>query len=478
MQIEFITESIINESFSLDDKLSELRLADYPSEGAQKLLEFLSTANAQIRERLFEKLEQLTEDLEIYVRRIGQFFAGCHRLLEYIVHSQIQHTSLPLMFLVQTLVKKYVPTAEIILCSSWEYNYSILDISQILNETEDGFTASEFGIRNSEFGIPSSLAVLSFPMIERSNVLLHCVVGHEIGRFIDNLEGISSGVLDKELEQITKHWTQEIVSDIFGIHLLGPAYFFAFAVSRFSCGVGELPRTVSPSGGVGELWRTQLALSKKGLNEISSKSPPTQMRLNIMLREIKEKGFWTVSNEQMQSVFEQWQTHLTENNDLFFCMQETTDAAKETAYGQSRKKDKTEIPSTPPYTAVYKSITSILDEIKERIKQRVADKAYSQEIYAVEVEELTDRLVNCIPPNEIVDIKNQTFSTPSVESILNAAWNVYLTRMEEFYDILNAKSEDDKFHARRKLNDLVLKAIEYSVIQNTWYEVKNGNFIR
>jgi hypothetical protein len=80
--------------------------------------------------------------------------------------------------------------------------------------------------------------------------------------------------------------------------------------------------------------------------------------------------------------------------------------------------------------------------------------------------------VNIIPPNEVIDFKKKETTNTDVVSILNAGWEVYISHMDDFaknYQELTYQS--NKLKCDKKLNELLLKAIELNEIKTRWDEI-------
>jgi len=115
---------------------------------------------------------------DFIVREIGSH-------ISYIDEAQTQ--KLPWSFIqpVQKLAKALLPGVQIMLTPQWEYNYTILttNLYDVYSNYLSRFVNYVSGTNLEEILAPlgKSFHIVSFPSIERNNVLLHCIMGHEIG---------------------------------------------------------------------------------------------------------------------------------------------------------------------------------------------------------------------------------------------------------------------------------------------------------
>ena len=88
----------------------------------------------------------------------------------------------------QKIASSITPNAKIVLCQQWDYNYSIYtrnlfdqyhELILILEEflSEDTFL-------NLETKLKTPLYLVNFPYLEKNNILLFSLLGHEIGHLV------------------------------------------------------------------------------------------------------------------------------------------------------------------------------------------------------------------------------------------------------------------------------------------------------
>jgi hypothetical protein len=137
----------------------------------------------------------------------------------------------------------------------WHFNYSVntedlvtylKDILLIFFPDDEGNISNSFSNKNIHF--------FSFPLLEKTNVLLNSVIGHEIGHFYHRKweESDYKFIREEANKALTKHYDglppddfmkpykktaeglsildgmyREIISDIYGYYLFGPSIIFA-----------------------------------------------------------------------------------------------------------------------------------------------------------------------------------------------------------------------------------------------------------
>jgi len=144
----------------------------------------------------------------------------------------------------------------------WHFNYSVIteDLISYLKETLYIFFPDDSGNINTIF-TNEKIHIFSFPFLEKTNVLLNSIIGHEIGHFYhkkweqkdychfkeeqnkvlkkyyDNLSPenfIDSYNSTEEGMKILNGIYREIISDIYGYFLFGPSMIFSlFDLSEF-----------------------------------------------------------------------------------------------------------------------------------------------------------------------------------------------------------------------------------------------------
>jgi hypothetical protein len=278
-------------AFSLLDKIRELKAERKTSmEGPEKLLDIMK----KLTEGCIRKVNKLNieleksetypierKNIENTIRTIVLSVNMLHSFLRYIEATRLSRNPTGMIKPWELLIKKYREDLNIIIRPQWKYNYSYYNMIKMLKKINDSIDDKETAIELENIG--QYFPILSFAGLERDNVLLHIVLAHEIGHFIDEINEISSiqsheseilnifktdsilaklkryydlslKIMDEEdrlrgvvrdaasdlfvkhrviseaqtelLNKILK-WLEEITADIIAVRIIGPSFVFA-----------------------------------------------------------------------------------------------------------------------------------------------------------------------------------------------------------------------------------------------------------
>lgn len=126
-------------------------------------------------------------------------------------------------------------------------------------------------------------------------------------------------------------------------------------------------------------------------------------------------------------------------------------------------------PLLPPLGETLPGKVELLRETEKAFKETKA--YYPPETFENEVPQLVSRILDLLPPNEVI-LPDTTTLPAEIPSIINAGWIVKKDHMPAFYKLLKAETPEDKHQAKRKLDALVEKAIELSVIHKSLREAE------
>lgn len=468
-------------------EIDSLEQRSYPTPQSQEtLFRFVKGANEKIRLNL-DEIEKDTEiretlkpeELEQRVKRYCKFLPYLCNLLEYVEGSEIQNTPAPFISPLRRLVRSYLPNSDIIFRSYSQLNYSYAPLTKRLREVFGDDTFKQL-----VHSLPDFFAVISFPKVEVNYVLLHCMVAHEIGHGLyqeKNLEDdlitrvqikdttldrlareivesefkkqdVSAkvplkeaqvteslrikGALTQAINEIIRNWVEELTADGFGVCIFGPGYFFAFInfVSAIRLLQSASPTHPSP--------RIRMELMCHLLNLKKSEEEDERVK-----REEKDEretlGFENLFEGPTKDFVQKW-------------------VKVSSMQGQA---------AYPISDIAEESITPIIPAICSKVMETMSGSEYTAQKYAEKVPTLCDLIVNVIPPNEEVDFEKRETTNTDLVSILNAGWEVYLSHMENFANNLELTYLDEKLKCDKKLNELLLKAIELNEIKTRWDEI-------
>lgn len=478
--IEFAKERCL----SLDKEIKKLRVYKYPSPAAYKLLHFIESANESISKYLediktdaviLEELEELKDDeLEQLAKRYCVLIPHLCSLLSVLEGA---HTPPALIHPLTRTLRKYLPRADWIFRTYPRLNYSYMAITELLKTI-----FKDIPIKGTVNHLSENFAVVSYPKVETSFVLLHCMIAHEIGHGLYKKEGLkntliplvkidketkenlariiytaksvekSGQVIEEQIKQFTLEimeyvkireklsrleretipdWIEELTADAIATLIFGPAYFFAFV--NFVCSINYLD-----------------SYSK------SHPSPRFRMRL---IADLLKSG-----------------VPVNEHNVSFDEVFDTTVKKRFEEWHNIAEKD-VQI-SNPIYKTAEKSIEPILPQISDEAKnlvRKTLKSEYTPTQYEKDKDILCDLLKTVIPANEtIIDYETKKTQTIDIISILNSGWVVYLMYMPELAKNLKLDytKGNDKLKAHEKLNELLLASLELSEIKTRWDESK------
>jgi polyhydroxyalkanoate synthesis regulator phasin len=388
-------------------------------------------------------------------------------LFAFLFTSEYSALSNETQFALRNLVKKFTKDFELALIPTWQYGYCV-HIYKDLYKT----LANVFGISHRESNkYPSWFVFLKYPNIEANNILLNCVFSHEIAHFNDYLNNISQRLLkdikinqeefEKYLEDLFKqkisgseeapaeekgqtqltfgdiwnketvrqeifariskiieNWLKEIVADLLALRTFGPAFLFSLIESSVILQV---------------------------LDSYSDSHPASSWRIKYCIEELYSIGFKeNAANESIKKYIEDWEKY-------------TVDAGKGPIY--------------PHHRISFISIKAAFPVIQEYL-QLVSKPFTFNTVQYKEISRIIkmEYLLKGIPP--VAGWEKDCHMYFNNIYTLNAAWEVFLTEKDKFYENFEIDGIDGKLKANEMLNKLALKAVESSDILRLWKEAE------
>lgn len=175
-----------------EGRLNKLSVEKFPTESGEKLVKlFLKGA-----QRLSDLLEKKTRDwaggikdvesIESAVRRIGDSAAILYSFLEYIEAFYFEKTRSEVILPFELLMKEHFPESKsdiFIFYPQWTFNFSYRDLKRELGNKLFLITQKE--VDEFFIEVPGRIAVISFPALERDNLLALVVLAHELAHYFD-----------------------------------------------------------------------------------------------------------------------------------------------------------------------------------------------------------------------------------------------------------------------------------------------------
>jgi hypothetical protein len=390
----------------------------------------------------------------------------------------------------EKLFESVIPGILFMFRPQWKYNYSIVtdDLKdyyyEMLEEFED-YTESTRKDVFTDFKKP--FHIISFPSIERKNILLHCLVGHELGHLIvrkneyidqklvqaftmriipeiniiikekysKHVSGLDisakSSLIDPKEElqnsiivilQIWKRGLEEILSDIIGTLIFGPAMLFSMYELSLQKKMDHMP------------------------DYINNFYPPWRYRLRQIIEVLQRPltQFFPIPAEYFPS------TKIHEKiNTRFELIRNLTE----------KKDDMKIIKQDPLVKIVYREIEKDLEHIinsTNYFTNELKKKALTSSRLYKDIEHLVIRLRNGITPNA-VEFSVEKRRPAELVEIINASWFYKITSEKKLLKD-NVEIDTTLFDETDTLNRLTLKAIEYSDIEMEYKREKEKNFKR
>jgi hypothetical protein len=426
-----------------------------------------------VKQKLRESFEHI-QDIDYVIRELGAY-------LRFIEGAKTQRVPWSSIELFENIAQKLLTeNTKVMLRAKWHYNYTVMmmDMKEVFDNFMKGFPAPDNELKNVLKELGEHFYIVSFPQLERTNILLHCLVGHEIGHLAINkyieteekkflkrirndietfVKNTNMAVLEEEYysQKALRYWRrglEEILSDIIGALLFGPAMLFSLIeISTQFKGLYDCPR------------------------ENNKYYPPWLLRIKCVYEQIKEffnedllNKFGNYSNpiqEYQKFVDNLIKTITYENIDTFIKLE-----------GEIEKIVNEEKIEKPILEIAYNDITHHLDKYISDFKENLSQKGLilnPDNLYKI-LPELIERIEIGIPPNAKEKILDNR-ETASLPQIINAAWfyKIYKTKGISFIKDKLDKDKLDKtilqaIEDRKKVNYLTLKAMEYSKIENEW----------
>jgi len=442
-------------------RVDELSVSDFPGATPNQVIHFLLEFLNQLGD-VTDKAgsEDRLKMLSSLIRQLGIF-------LEWLDNAHTEQTPRGLVQLLSGLLNKMDPGSRVVARPQAQYNYSIYPLGKLLKKLVDDYIPHSKQATFKEH-LKYPIKLISFPRIERDNILAHAIFGHELGHPIADLYLIhedtesdhmvahsriqkqvaelveqmlagkdaadsvklelSTKVFNQVL-QVRKRALEELVSDAVGVLIFGPSAFFA------SC----------------ELFWSSNWDAKPVPNEWY---PPSRMRIRLMLDLVDKLDF--PNRFRALALEERTAPYVKAVNEFI-------DEARRSA---AVTDDQAAINADPKLKIAYDWMHASLDKAIEFATRKTNTVTLDSETIFPQLPELIRRLELGIPPNEVGKPENP--QTVDYRASLLAAWMFKLRGISpETGDPLSSKEID-------RLQKKTLSAIEYVILQDK-YTHQNGN---
>jgi hypothetical protein len=367
------------------------------------------------------------------------------------------------------VVRLFENDVEVTLIPKFEYCYGFVGFQQFVSRVLDILEkhapaplSGKWTQVRAKAASPKITAFLLYPVAERDSALRLAVLAHELAHLVDQIQLLyreclplklepdsfnklvnqyhgtpigpskdsSSGdkpltlgqiypketleaQLFKDCNSMVESWLRELIADVLAVHVLGPAYYFAFVE-----------------------FLTHAAAEDK----FDSEHDQPGFRLKLIFQELEYLRYFEVQNP-LSKVLRQ-------------------------------SRDRVEKEMTEDYDSkalvVHKTIGQNLAKIQGKLREFIdrSGFAFSASKYNDEVPHIVSRLMQGVSPAEWYHEATNSLRPSSMVGVLNAGWQVYETSFDEFCALFSESMPITKRLVN--LNELLFHAIESSEVVRLW----------
>src|SRR3990167_4120681 len=472
--VEAYTLEIISRSQAIQEKCKKLLSMDFTSQTPKSLAKTLIRMCLYLEaatKSIFKSINWENISEEGIKASLFQLQSVDFRICELGTHVRYVDgattCSLPICIIkpIEKYIQSLMPEKTIMLRVQWKHNYSVIttDICELYNnilyEYKDNVEEHSLEKVFEDFNKP--FHIISFPSLERKNILLHCLFSHEIGHLISDkyftgerrnkfvnkirekinniVQSMFSTVsgqkslfaqakITQEMERAEIAWKrglEEILSDIIGVLLFGPAMLFSTLEMAIQDNMDNKPDLTN------------------------NFYPPWRLRLREMLKVIQDSSqeFFPFP----KGIFPGETTDII--NGRF-------EAIKKITQDES---DREKIQDDPILKVAYKEVDEDIIEAQKYFQEQLKDLIVKPSVLYKRLSHLVDRINNGIPPNAYENSINDRDPATIVE-IINTAWFHKISWEDDIFD--KKGFFNDKICKKRDImNRLTLKAIEYADLE-------------
>ncbi len=461
-----LREQAVDRANVLVSRFDELCKQAYPVQVGFKLSKAGHVVSVQVRDEAIKMTETPAPPDELRLGTLHTFLRFLETVLIPLCQASAVSSNLwELSKALQRLVDQMVPNTTLLLHSTAQLNYGWEH--ELGNFIRRSFSVTGFGDILDSVGITGDLWFLSAAAFPPNGILSHTVLAHELAHGIYSQQQLSNSLSPHAISKITeatikqlisdvtngavsipnlrdqqlnlfhpssvelitrailysvvRSWVEELVCDIIGLYLFGPAFLFAQLFF--------LPVT-------GDLDSPSLT------------HPPTRMRLVLMIHTLsgtdRGLGFRLSTDPDLQVLLEPHRKSLTARNPLPTGFYRPAFDAVRASQDMIVRKVRTIFQANP-----YKGLKYSVAEFENRVRGLL--KAFAEGL----------------PGNSYWDESTNTLEhLDNIVSCLNAAWLMY---EQERGQILSSLLPDvGESERKTRFYDLVEKSVEYIELRQAW----------
>lgn len=440
----------------LFQRLDEICVSDFPTGSPKEVIKLLQDILDKISLQIDSASDEQTLAL---ICQVIHFYCS---FLEYFDNAHTEQTPRGLVQLLEELMSELSPEAKLLVWPQAIYNYSIRDIlPTLLHTTENLLPENERKILFAPFNGPINL--ISFPRIERDDILVHAVFGHELGHPIAEqylkdeqtnqayTQHLKDAIVEIDISfsgefsalppaeaftrkeyltnlmlNVRTRGLEELVSDCVAVLLFGPSALFAL-YDIFSTSVGLDAPPSFP-----DLY------------------PPSRYRIRLAKQLMDQEGYTERlvaqgSNQHLGSV------DVSIKDMLSYIDNAAAD-----------KSDLLTLEGDPLLKIAYDWLAKSIPNAIEYAKSRISQLVYSKDAILEDIPGLLDRLALGIPPNEVG--VSPYSKVVDWRSAILAAWLCKIHGYKKgLPDPVPMNSSDID-----RLQKITLRAVEYILLQKRY----------
>lgn len=455
-------------------RLDDLSVKDFPQITSKQIIrlmhkiftETLEMINTLEVELQAAKTKNDFKEIEKDLRLFTKFLFDQNEIIDMLESSTREKVSQNIVFLIKYFTEKFndkFTNAKFFITPTYQHNFLIINWGERLQKYIE-----DLDIDIEDLPPPKTYFILSFPAVFKENIVSNSILGHELGhyliqnhkktvstespkieytgkfkKFIDDIlndikrhqeitKSIPENFLRQEFEYYYNHQiksqveygSEELLSDLIGFRLFGPVMLFAMF---------EFLLIDTPSHSIGNMGH-----------------PPPSLRIQTLIAELHKSGYL---NEIKDPKLKKPIMKLIKNIENFIAMKPS----------DSKLEDLIKIEA---WKSVIPKLKVNADDITRGMK-------YDKKTFGKDLPILIEKLSDMVPPCEI----NQ--GTPAdLISILNAGmifrlnWQKLIKKPET---TSKPKTRSDSVvKIEPKIDTLVLRAAEQSVIENQFIQAYKG----
>jgi len=449
--VEHLRRKSLQLCSSIAARFDEIESADYPLASPKELIVLFS----QILSAIEKKIRIVSSVNELVVaQRLLEFYSS---LFQFFDGANIERTPRALVKTIEFLIKVISSDATVLPSPIHEYNYSIVEIGGPILKAVEHFIPDI----QKDFPFKGPVNCISFPYVERDNILMHTVLGHEIGHpiadeFLDDdeeskafkskqentVEEIRALVDNNSPEKplfafqqqqvcltrvlkIRRRALEEIISDCVSVMLYGPSAMFAMndLLSNDLDSPPAPPRFY----------------------------PPSRMRLRYIYKIMCDKKYV----DTIMAMVDKGST-------VSLCIESTKEFLSHIKSITETTDDQSAVEKDALCKIAFEWVILSMNDALEFLNERLKSVNYDAVLISNQVPELLMRLGLGIPPNEIGSPDN--IQTVDWRSSMLAGWMYNIAGITVPYD----SNENVNAHHHEIINRLTMKSIEYSLLANDY----------